>query len=57
MFRLASNPQITELAVGEHDEILSAVRMHDPEAAAYAMRKHIQASAERFRRGYTDDRD
>jgi DNA-binding GntR family transcriptional regulator len=55
MFRLASNPQITELAVEEHDEILSAVGLRDPESAAYAMRKHIEASARRFRRGYTDE--
>jgi DNA-binding GntR family transcriptional regulator len=54
MFRLASNPGITELAVEEHDAILSAVGLHDPEAAGYAMRKHIEASARRFRRSYTD---
>ncbi len=54
MFRLTSNPQITGLAIGEHDDILSAVAVHDPEAAAYAMRRHIEASAERFRRSYTE---
>jgi len=54
MFRLTSNPQITGLAIGEHDDILSAVAVHDPEAAAYSMRKHIEASARRFRRSYTE---
>ena len=36
--------------MGEHDEVLAAVAARDPDAAAYAMRRHILLSGDRFRR-------
>lgn len=53
MFRLSSHPHITELAVDEHRAVLEAIRLRDPEAAAYQMRRHIEASADRFRQSFT----
>lgn len=53
LFRLSSHPHITELAVDEHRAVLSAIRLRDPEAAAYQMRRHIEASADRFRLSFT----
>lgn len=54
LFRLSYDHQqdsgVTLLAMGEHDEILTAVAGRDPDAAAYAMRQHILLSAGRFRR-------
>lgn len=50
LFRLLYDTQVTYLAMGEHDEVLSAVAARDPDAAAYGMRRHIMASADRFRR-------
>ncbi len=54
MFRLSSGPRITEEAVGEHNAVLDAVALHDPGAAAFAMRQHIEASARRFRPSFGD---
>jgi DNA-binding GntR family transcriptional regulator len=50
LFRLSYDSQVTYLAMGEHEEILTAVAARDPEAAAYAMRQHILLSGDRFRR-------
>jgi len=50
LFRLSYDRQVTFLAMGEHDEILAAVAARDADAAAYAMRRHILLSGERFRR-------
>ncbi len=50
LFRLHYDTQVTYLAMGEHDEVLAAVAARDPDAAAYAMRRHILLSGERFRR-------
>ena len=36
--------------MGEHDEVLAAIAARDPDAAAYAMRRHILLSRDRFRR-------
>ena len=36
--------------MAEHDEVLAAIAARDPDAAAYAMRRHILLSGERFRR-------
>lgn len=54
LFRLNHDNAVTFLAVGEHDEILSAVAARDPDAAAYAMRQHVLLSADRFRRLFSD---
>ncbi len=50
LFRLLYDKQVTYLAMGEHDEVLAAVAARDPDAAAYAMRRHILLSGDRFRR-------
>lgn len=50
LFRLLFDTQVTYLAMAEHDEVLAAVAGRDPDAAAYAMRRHILLSGERFRR-------
>ena len=50
LFRLNYDNQVTFLAAGEHDEILTAVAARDPDAAAYAMRQHILRSGDRIRR-------
>ena len=55
LFRLLYDTQVTYLAMGEHDEVLAAVAARDPDAAAYAMRRHILLSGERFRRLFDDD--
>ena len=36
--------------MAEHEEVLAAIAARDPDAAAYAMRRHILLSGERFRR-------
>lgn len=50
LFRLLYDTQVTYLAMAEHDLVLAAVAGRDPDAAAYAMRRHILRSGERFRR-------
>jgi DNA-binding GntR family transcriptional regulator len=50
LFRLVYDTQVTFLAMGEHDEVLAAIAARDPDAAAFAMRRHILLSGERFRR-------
>jgi len=50
LFRLLYDTQVTYLAMGEHEEVLAAVAARDPDAAAYAMRRHILLSGDRFRR-------
>lgn len=50
LFRLLYDTQVTFLAMGEHDEVLAAVAARDADAAAYAMRRHILLSGDRFRR-------
>jgi DNA-binding GntR family transcriptional regulator len=50
LFRLLYDTQVTYLAMGEHDSVLEAVAARDPDAAAYAMRRHILLSGDRFRR-------
>ena len=44
LFRLLYDKQVTYLAMGEHDEVLAAIAARDPDAAAYAMRRHILLS-------------
>lgn len=50
LFRLLHDAQVTHLAMAEHEEVLAAIAARDPDAAAYAMRRHILLSGERFRR-------
>lgn len=52
LFRLSNTAQITSEAIDEHQAIIDAIAARDPDAAAYAMRRHIDASARRFRRGF-----
>jgi DNA-binding GntR family transcriptional regulator len=49
LFRLLYDAQVTEEAIEEHEEIFAAITARDPDAAAYAMRRHIVRSGERFR--------
>ena len=57
LFRLIYDTQVTYLAMGEHDEVLAAVAARDPDAAAYAMRRHILLSGDRFRRLFDEAED
>lgn len=59
LFRLSNAAQITAEAIDEHQEILDGIAARNPDAAAYAMRQHIDASARRFRRAFngSDDPD
>ena len=50
LFRLVHDTQVTHLAMAEHEEVVAAIAARDPDAAAYAMRRHILLSGERFRR-------
>lgn len=50
LFRLLYDAEVTFLAMGEHEEVLAAIAARDPDAAAYAMRRHILLSRDRFRR-------
>ena len=50
LFRLLYDAEVTFLAMGEHEEVLGAIAARDPDAAAYAMRRHILLSRDRFRR-------
>ena len=57
LFRLLHDTQVTHLAMAEHEEVLTAVAARDPDAAAYAMRRHILLSGERFRRLFDEVKD
>ena len=57
LFRLHHDTQVTHLAMAEHEEVLAAVAARDLDAAAYAMRRHILLSGERFRRLFDEDAD
>jgi DNA-binding FadR family transcriptional regulator len=46
-----SVPWAVERALIEHDEILAAVRAHDPGAAAEVMRRHLDGAIEAIREG------
>lgn len=54
LFRLSKDDLITSLALDEHDAILDALRLRDAGDAVYAMRRHIDASADRFRSSFTN---
>lgn len=54
LFRLVFDTEVTYAAMGEHDEVLTAVAACEPDAAAYAMRRHILLSRDRFRRLFDD---
>lgn len=50
LFRLVYDIEVTYLAMGEHDDVLAGIAARDADAAAYAMRRHILLSRDRFRR-------
>lgn len=50
LFRLVYDTDVTYQAMGEHDDVLAGIAARDPDAAAYAMRRHILLSRDRFRR-------
>ncbi|NHC46690.1 GntR family transcriptional regulator [Motilibacter aurantiacus] len=49
LFRLLYDAKVTNEAMDEHAEILEAIAARDADGAAYAMRRHILRSGERFR--------
>ncbi|GHJ08633.1 GntR family transcriptional regulator [Micromonospora humidisoli] len=57
LFRLHHDTQVTHLAMAEHEAVVAAIAARDPDAAAYAMRRHILRSGERFRRLFDEIRD
>ena len=57
LFRLHRDTQVTHLAMAEHEQVVAAIAARDPDAAAYAMRRHILRSGERFRRLFNEVRD
>ena len=48
IFRLMFHRRVTEEALGEHQTLLDALAAHDPNAAANAMRIHIEHSRDRL---------
>ncbi|GGM30797.1 MULTISPECIES: GntR family transcriptional regulator [Micromonospora] len=54
LFRLHHDAQVTRLAMAEHEAVVAAIAARDPDAAAYAMRRHILRSGERFRRVFDE---
>ncbi len=56
LFRLLHDTQVTYLAMAEHEEVLAAIAARDPDAAAFAMRRHILLSGDRFRRLFDEVR-
>jgi DNA-binding GntR family transcriptional regulator len=57
LFRLLYDAEVTFLAMGEHEEVLGAIAARDPDAAAYAMRRHILLSRDRFRRLFDESEE
>ncbi|MET8278891.1 GntR family transcriptional regulator [Micromonospora sp. NPDC005174] len=57
LFRLHHDTQVTHLAMAEHEEVVAAIAARDPDGAAYAMRRHILRSGERFRRIFDEVRN
>lgn len=53
LFRLLRDSRVTEDALDEHDDIVLALSRRDVEAAATAMRAHLEASRGRLRRAFT----
>jgi DNA-binding GntR family transcriptional regulator len=52
LFRLLFDARVTTEAIDEHAEVLEAIVKRDPGAAAFAMRRHLLRSADRFRQIY-----
>lgn len=48
LFRLMYHSRVTEEALGEHAAIIAALRARDADAAAEAMRNHVERSRSRF---------
>ncbi|MBB4693250.1 GntR family transcriptional regulator [Paractinoplanes abujensis] len=57
LFRLHRDTQVTHLAMAEHEQVVAAIAARDPDAAAYAMRRHILRSGDRFRRVFDEIED
>ncbi|MGK3952410.1 GntR family transcriptional regulator [Microbacterium sp. I2] len=57
LFRLSSTSSITAEAIEEHQQIIDAIGAREPDAAAYAMRRHVEESARRFRAGFAADEE
>jgi DNA-binding GntR family transcriptional regulator len=57
LFRLHRDTQVTYLAMAEHEQVVAGIAARDPDAAAYAMRRHILRSGERFRRLFDEIED
>lgn len=52
LFRLQFNTQGTSEALREHEQILAAIKEHDPEGAADLMKRHIEHSRDRLLKAY-----
>jgi DNA-binding GntR family transcriptional regulator len=52
LFRLRFYVQVTHEAVREHAAIVQALQAHNPDAAAAAMRHHIELAHQRFVKSY-----
>ncbi|RCK68952.1 GntR family transcriptional regulator [Desertihabitans brevis] len=52
LFRLAHQTSITSEAIDEHEAVIEAIASRAPDAAAFAMRQHLEASARRFRAAF-----
>ncbi|WP_347879886.1 GntR family transcriptional regulator [Tianweitania aestuarii] len=48
IFRLMFNTRVTQEALEEHEDLLEAFRAGDPDAAATAMRHHVERSRDRL---------
>lgn len=55
LFRLLRDSRVTSDALDEHDEIVRALSQRDAEAAAAAMRAHLEASRGRLRTAFVAD--
>ncbi len=54
LFRLRFDGAVTKEALGEHEEIVSAIEDQDGTAASAAMRRHLRRSLTRFRRAFDE---
>ena len=57
LFRLLHHSEVTFKALGEHADVLEAIATRDPDAAAYAVRRHILLSRDRFRRLFDESEE
>jgi DNA-binding GntR family transcriptional regulator len=57
LFRLLRDSRVTEDALDEHDEIVTAIRQRSEESATEAMRAHLTASRTRLRTAFATPPD